>query len=76
MPEAAQKPEAEKPEVAEAKAASTAIKSVTCKSDLRVVTKDLVVFQLQAGKTRKLPEPLAFAAQAAAAEAKVTVEIK
>ena len=55
--------------------AQPGFKLVTCETDLRVVTKDFVVFRLQAGVTRELPEHLAYAAQGAAADKRVGITI-
>ncbi len=50
-------------------------KSVTSPIDLRIVTKDFVVFLLKAGVTRELNEHLALAAVNAAAEKSIQLQV-
>jgi len=52
------------------------MKNVTASDDLRVVTKDLVVVRLQAGKPRELPNHLVHAAQSAAGDKGVELTIE
>lgn len=55
--------------------AESPIKSVTSPVDLRVVTKDFVVFILKAGQPRELNEHMAFAARVAASEKNIELQV-